>query len=65
MDNAAAAQSKGAELTLTLAPTPQLTLVGAFGYTDAELSEDAPDLGGVEGDRLPDTPEFTGSLAAD
>ena len=46
-------------------PTPQLTLVGAFGYTDAELSEDAPDLGGVDGDRLPDTPEFTGSLSAD
>jgi iron complex outermembrane recepter protein len=65
VDNAAAAESKGAELTLTLAPTPQLTLVGAFGYTDAELSEDAPDLGGSKGDRLPDTPELTGSLSAD
>lgn len=65
VDNAAAAQSKGAELTLTFAPTRQLTLVGAFGYTDAELSEDAPDLGGVDGDRLPDTPEFTGSLSGD
>jgi iron complex outermembrane recepter protein len=65
VDNAAAAESRGAELTLTLAPTPQLTLVGAFGYVDAELSEDAPDLGGLEGDRLPDTPEFTGTLSAD
>ena len=65
VDNAAAAKSKGAELTLTFAPTPQLTLVGAFGYTDAELSEDAPDLGGVKGDRLPDTPDFTGALSAD
>jgi iron complex outermembrane receptor protein len=65
VDNAAAAESKGAELTLTLVPTPQLTLVGALGYVDAELSEDAPDLGGLEGDRLPDTPEFTGTLAAD
>jgi outer membrane receptor protein involved in Fe transport len=65
VDNAAAAESKGAELTLTLVPTPQLTLVGAFGYVDAELSEDAPDLGGLEGDRLPDTPEFTGTLSAD
>ena len=65
VDNAAAAESKGAELTLTLVPTPQLTLVGAFAYIDAELSEDAPDLGGVEGDRLPDTPEFTGALSAD
>ncbi|HEV8333472.1 MAG TPA: TonB-dependent receptor [Steroidobacteraceae bacterium] len=65
VDNAAAAQSKGAELTLTLAPTPQLTLVGAFGYTDAELSEDAPDLGGANGDRLPDSPKLTGSLSGD
>jgi outer membrane receptor protein involved in Fe transport len=65
VDNAASAESKGAELTLTAAPTPQLTLVGAFAYIDAELSEDAPDLGGVEGDSLPDTPEFSGTLAAD
>jgi outer membrane receptor protein involved in Fe transport len=65
VDNAAAAESKGAELTLTFVPTPQLTLVGAFGYVDAELSEDAPDLGGFDGDRLPDTPEFTGTLSAD
>jgi iron complex outermembrane recepter protein len=65
VDNAAAAESKGAELTVTLVPTPQLTLVGAVGYVDAELSEDAPDLGGFDGDRLPDTPEFTGTLSAD
>jgi iron complex outermembrane recepter protein len=65
VDNAAAAESKGAELTLTLVPTPQLTLMGALGYVDAELSEDAPDLGGFAGDRLPDTPEFTGTFSAD
>ncbi|HKQ16277.1 MAG TPA: TonB-dependent receptor, partial [Steroidobacteraceae bacterium] len=65
VDNAAAAESKGAELTLTLVPTPQLALVAALAYIDAELSEDAPDLGGLEGDRLPDTPKFTGSLSAD
>jgi iron complex outermembrane receptor protein len=65
VDNAAAAESKGAELTLTWVPVPQLALVGAFAYIDAVLSEDAPDLGGLEGDRLPDTPEFTGSLSAD
>ena len=63
--NAAAAESKGAELTLTWVPVPQLALVGAFAYIDAELSEDAPDLGGLEGDRLPDTPKFTGTLSAD
>jgi len=65
VDNAAAAESMGAELTLTFVPTPQLTLVGAFGYIDAQLTEDAPDLGGVKGDRMPDTPEFTGALSGD
>lgn len=65
VDNAAAAESQGAELTLTLVPTPGLTLVGAFGYTDAQLSEDAPDLGGLDGDRLPDTPKFTAAFSGD
>jgi iron complex outermembrane recepter protein len=65
VDNAAAAASKGAELTLTFVPLPQLALVGALAYIEAELSEDAPDLGGLEGDRLPDTPKFTGTLSAD
>jgi iron complex outermembrane receptor protein len=65
VDNAAAAESRGAELTLTLIPTPGLTLVGAFGYTDAQLSEDAPDLGGLDGDRLPDTPKFTAAFSGD
>jgi iron complex outermembrane recepter protein len=65
VDNAAAAESRGVELTLTLVPAPGLTMVGAFGYTDAQLSEDAPDLGGADGDRLPDTPKFTGALSAD
>ena len=65
VDNAAAAESQGAELTLTLVPTSGLTLVGAFGYTDAQLSEDAPDLGGLDGDRLPDTPKFTAAFSAD
>jgi iron complex outermembrane receptor protein len=63
--NAAAAESKGAELTLTFVPTSQLTLVGAFGYIDAQLTEDAPDLGGVKGDPMPDTPDFTGALSGD
>jgi iron complex outermembrane recepter protein len=65
VDNAAAAESKGAELTLTFVPTPQLTLVGALGYIDAQLTEDAPDLGGVKGERMPDTPELTASLSGD
>ena len=63
--NAAKARSQGAELTVTAIPVPALTVVGAFGYTDAELTEDAPDLGGVKGESLPDAPELTAALSAD
>jgi outer membrane receptor protein involved in Fe transport len=63
--NAAKARSQGAEVTVAANPVPNLTLVGAFGYTDAELTEDAPDLGGVNGESLPDTPKVTAALSAD
>ncbi|HEY0685393.1 MAG TPA: TonB-dependent receptor [Steroidobacter sp.] len=63
--NAAKARSQGAELTVTALPMADLTIVGAFGYTNAELTEDAPDLGGVKGESLPDAPEFTAALSAD
>jgi outer membrane receptor protein involved in Fe transport len=65
--NASAARSRGAELTLTAAPTDELTLSGAFGYMQAELSEDSPptDLNAKKGDSLPDTPEFTAAVSAD
>ncbi|MFC4308196.1 TonB-dependent receptor domain-containing protein [Steroidobacter flavus] len=63
--NAAKAQSEGVELTLTALPVRELTLMGTFGYTNAELAADAPDLGGVKGESLPDTPEFTAALSAE
>ncbi|MGI9246413.1 MAG: TonB-dependent receptor, partial [Steroidobacteraceae bacterium] len=63
--NAGTARSRGAELTLTARPVDPLTLVGAFGYTDAKLTEDSPDLGAQNGDPLPGTPEYTVALAAD
>jgi outer membrane receptor protein involved in Fe transport len=63
--NAAKAQSQGAELTLTAQPAPALTLMGTFGYTNAELTEDAPDLGGVDGESLPDAPKVTAALSGD
>lgn len=43
-------------------PVRDLTLMGTFGYTNAELAADAPDLGGVKGESLPDTPEITAAL---
>ena len=63
--NAAKARSRGAELTVTALPLPDLTIVGAFGYSNAELTEDAPDLGGVKGESLPDAPELTAAVSAE
>ena len=65
--NAGGARSRGAELTLTGRPTEALTLMGAFAYINAKLTEDSPstDLGGEAGDSLPNTPDFTAALSAD
>jgi iron complex outermembrane receptor protein len=63
--NANTARSTGVELTLTALPVPELTLVGSFAYIDAKLTEDAPDLGGKDGDPLPDTPDFAGTISGD
>lgn len=63
--NAAKARSEGLEMTLTALPVPDLTVMGTFGYTNAELAADAPDLGGVKGESLPDTPEITAALSAE
>ncbi|HEY5759793.1 MAG TPA: TonB-dependent receptor [Steroidobacter sp.] len=63
--NAAKARSEGVELTLTALPIRDLTLTATFGYTNAELAADAPDLGGVKGESLPDTPDVTAALLAE
>ncbi|WP_161966126.1 TonB-dependent receptor domain-containing protein [Steroidobacter cummioxidans] len=63
--NAAKARSEGLEMTLTALPMDDLTIMGTFGYTNAELAADAPDLGGVKGESLPDTPSITAALSAE
>jgi iron complex outermembrane receptor protein len=63
--NGGAAKSSGAEATLLFFPTTGLTLRGTLAYTDSQLSEDAPVVKGVDGDRMPFVPRITGSLAAD
>lgn len=63
--NASTARSTGAEFTLTALPIPELTLLGTFAYTHAKLTEDAPDLGGRDGDPLPDTPDFAFTVSGD
>jgi iron complex outermembrane receptor protein len=62
--NGGTATSKGAEVTFTLLPIEGLTLRTTGGYTNAELTEDVPRVGGRDGDRLPFVPEWTASFVA-
>lgn len=63
--NGGGATSKGIEGSLLLRPTQGLTLTFNGSYTDATLADDAPEISGVEGDRLPAVPKFSGSARAD
>lgn len=65
--NGNAAESSGVELAGQWYISSELSVMGSYAYTNAELSEDAPGLvGGVDafdGDQLPGTPEHQGFLA--
>lgn len=63
--NGGKAISKGVQGTLNVQPATGLTLGGSFAYTDTELKDDAPQVAGRVGDRLPLTPKWAGSLTAD
>jgi outer membrane receptor protein involved in Fe transport len=63
--NTPAASVWGSELSVAMRPLSELTFSGAVAYTDAELSEPAPDLRGAEGERLPNVPRLTATLSAD
>lgn len=63
--NGGRAKSSGAEGTLLFFPMAGLTLRGTAAYTDSHLTEDAPVVKGLNGDRMPFVPKVTGSLAAD
>lgn len=63
--NGGKAESKGVEGTLILRPAAGLSLTAVGSYTDATLSEDVPEISGVDGDRLPNVPEFSGAVRAD
>lgn len=60
--NGGTAVSKGVEWTLGWLPLNGLTLSLTGAYIDATLTSDAPVVGGVSGDRLPSTPEWSSSL---
>ncbi|MEN3746736.1 TonB-dependent receptor [Sphingomonas sp. HF-S3] len=63
--NGGGAVSKGIEGSLLFRPVRGLTLTFNGSYTDARLTDDAPEISGVDGDRLPSVPEFSGSARAD
>ncbi|MEJ2516153.1 MAG: TonB-dependent receptor [Gammaproteobacteria bacterium] len=59
--NAGEAMTAGVELEGSAQLGTRWRLDFGFGYTKAELTADAPGLG-MDGDRLPGTPEYTGTL---
>lgn len=66
--NGGAAESMGFELSTQYFILPNLSVSGAYAYTNAQLTQDAPDLfdpgvGAESGDRLPGTPEHQVYLA--
>jgi outer membrane receptor protein involved in Fe transport len=63
--NGGRANSKGAEANVTWVPIDRLTLNFNAAYTDAHLSEDAIDVGGLAGNALPYSPKWSGTLNGD
>ncbi|WP_420140754.1 TonB-dependent receptor [Sphingomonas sp.] len=58
--NGGKAKSDGFEFTATVRPTPGLSASVNGAYTDAKLKDDTPpEVGGLDGDRLPYTPKFS------
>jgi outer membrane receptor protein involved in Fe transport len=56
---------RGAELSLTARPVPNLALSGAFAYQNAKLSAADVNLGAAAGERLPQVPRFTAAANVD
>ena len=64
--NGGTARSRGLEGSLTFRPVKELTLLLNAAYTDARLTADTtPSFGGHDGDRLPLSPFFSGTVGAD
>lgn len=63
--NGGTARSQGGELTVRYTPIRGLNLGLNSAYTDARLTAPAVAAGGVDGDRLPFVPRWSGSITAD
>jgi iron complex outermembrane receptor protein len=62
--NGGGAKSDGVELSATLALVPGVDLSANAAYTDARLTTDTL-IGGLDGDKLPFTPEFSAAFNGD
>jgi iron complex outermembrane recepter protein len=69
--NAAGAKSQGVELSIQSRPVSGLTMAAWVTWIDAVLTQTVPGAGvageiyGFEGDRLPNTPRWSGNLSLD
>lgn len=63
--NGGKARSRGGELTLRYRPVQGLALGTNLSYIDARLISAAPAAGGLDDDRLPYVPRWSGSASAD
>ena len=63
--NGGEATSNGVELSLAFIPITGLRLGLNGSYTDATFDNEVPALGAMAGDRLPNIPEWQGSVTAD
>jgi outer membrane receptor protein involved in Fe transport len=63
--NGGTARSRGIEFSAMYTPVAGLRLGFNTAYTDAQLTEDVPGIGGLDGDRLPNIPKWAASATAD
>jgi outer membrane receptor protein involved in Fe transport len=63
--NGGTASSKGVEANVTWQPIDRLILNLNGAYTDAQLTSNAPAVGGVSGNGLPYAPVWSGTLNGD
>lgn len=64
IENAGEAESTGIEFELQATPLDRLELAFAASFTDAELSENVPNLNGSRGDRVPGVARVTARASA-
>lgn len=63
--NGGTARSDGADATVLIEPLRGLSVRATGAYTNSRLTSAAPAAGGLNGDRMPFSPKWTGSLVAD